>query len=201
MCIAALGTGVSMAYLTDYDSAVNAFTVGKVDIELTEPHWDPEDGEELEPSEEVEKDPQITNIGQNEAFVYLEISVPMADVMTAAADGSRLPKSMQELFAFTASDDWTSISEKTVGSSQVYTYAYNKILKPQETTSALFQTVTFANIIEGQLDTQSFQMPIRAYAIQTANTGGESESIPDQAKTAYEKYVNQNDGQDGKATR
>ena len=53
----------------------------------------------------------------------------------------------------------------------VYTYAYNHILKPGTKTTTLFDTVTFANIIEGQLDAQQIDMPVRAYAIQATNTG------------------------------
>ena len=85
--LASIG-GVS-AYLTDFDSAQNQFTVGKVDIELDEPNWTPEEYTKIEPGKEIDKDPQITNTGVNDAFVYLEISVPMADVMAADTDGSR----------------------------------------------------------------------------------------------------------------
>ncbi|MBQ7370774.1 MAG: Camelysin metallo-endopeptidase, partial [Blautia sp.] len=68
-------------------------------------------------------------------------------------------------------------------------------------TSTLFDTVTFANVIEGQLDTNVLEMPVRAYAIQTENTGGSETEIVKKATVAYEKYVNQNQGQDGKVTR
>jgi len=83
----------------------------------------------------------------------------------------------------------------------VYTYAYNHILNPGEKTTTLFDTVTFANIIEGQLDTQQLDMPVRAYAIQSMNTGDDSTTVLEQAKAAYQKYVNQNKGQAGGVTR
>ena len=35
--------GGTLAYFTDTDKADNVFTVGNVDIELTEPNWEPED--------------------------------------------------------------------------------------------------------------------------------------------------------------
>ena len=41
LCLASVG-GVS-AYLTDYEKVSNEFTVGKVDIELKEPEWKPEE--------------------------------------------------------------------------------------------------------------------------------------------------------------
>ena len=83
----------------------------------------------------------------------------------------------------------------------VYTYAYNHILKPGTKTTTLFDTVTFANIIEGQLDTQQIDMPVRAYAIQATNTGDDKTTVLEQATAAYQKYVNQNKGQAGGVTK
>ena len=47
---------------------------------------------------------------------------------------------------------------------------------------------------------QTFEIPVRAYAIQTSYTGGSSDNLSEQIKAAYEKYVNQNKNQDGKVT-
>ena len=179
LCLASVG-GVS-AYLTDYEKVSNEFTVGNVDIELKEPEWKPEENKKIEPSKVIHKDPQITNTGTNDAFVYMEVSIPMANVEAAAENGERLGKNQTTY-------------------TQTYTYAYTKILKPQETSEALFDTVKFLNLIEGQLDGQTFEIPVRAYAIQTSYTGGSSDNLSEQIKAAYEKYVNQNKNQDGKVT-
>lgn len=198
LCLASVG-GVS-AYLTDYEKVSNEFTVGKVDIELKEPEWKPEENKKIEPSKVIHKDPQITNTGTNDAFVYMEVSIPMANVEAAAENGERLGKKVQELFYFEAKDSWMQLSVQNTESRRTYTYAYKKILKPQETSEALFDTVKFLNLIEGQLDGQTFEIPVRAYAIQTSYTGGSSDSLSEQIKAAYEKYVNQNKNQDGKVT-
>lgn len=198
LCLTALG-GVS-AYLTDYDKALNQFTVGKVDIELEEPNWKPEDHTKIESGKDIDKDPQIKNTGVNDAFVYLEINVPMADVIAADPEGNRLDQKVQELFSFSAKAGWTRLETKKKENQMIYVYAYDKVLKPEETTGSLFDTVKFLNIIEGQLDTQQLDMPVRAYAIQTSYTGGDKGSIPDQARSAYEKYVNQNRDQEGQVT-
>lgn len=198
LCLASVG-GVS-AYLTDYEKVSNEFTVGKVDIELKEPEWKPEENKKIEPSKVIHKDPQITNTGTNDAFVYMEVSIPMANVEAAAENGERLGKKMQELFYFEAKDNWMQLSVQNTESRRTYTYAYKKILKPQETSEALFDTVKFLNLIEGQLDGQTFEIPVRAYAIQTSYTGGSSDNLSEQIKAAYEKYVNQNKNQDGKVT-
>ena len=198
LCLASVG-GVS-AYLTDYEKVSNEFTVGKVDIELKEPEWKPEENKKIEPSKVIHKDPQITNTGTNDAFVYMEVSIPMANVEAAAENGERLGKKVQELFYFEAKDSWMQLSVQNTESRRTYTYAYKKILKPQETSETLFDTVKFLNLIEGQLDGQTLEIPVRAYAIQTSYTGGSSDNLPEQIKAAYEKYVNQNKNQDGKVT-
>ena len=163
--ITALAAGGTAAYLTDFETATNSFTVGKVDIDLDEPNWKPE------------------------------------DVITVSKDGTRNALAKTELFSFTKNKDWTQLERTEVGQNMVYTYAYNHILKPGTKTTTLFDTVTFANIIEGQLDTQQIDMPVRAYAIQATNTGDDKTTVLEQATAAYQKYVNQNKGQAGGVTK
>ncbi len=61
--------------------------------------------------------------------MYLEVSVPMADVIAAEEDGSRGEQKEQELFSFEARDTWTILEERIVGNNKVYVYAYNKIFE------------------------------------------------------------------------
>lgn len=199
--LVALVAGGTAAYLTDFETATNSFTVGKVDIELDEPNWKPDDNTKIVPTQVIKKDPFIKNRGINEAFVYLEVSVPVRNVITAAQDGTRNALAKTELFSYTKNKEWTQLERKAIGQNMVYTYAYNHILKPGEKTTTLFNTVTFANIIEGQLDTQQLDMPVRAYAIQSTNTGEDKTTIPEQAAAAYQKYVNQNKGLSGGVTK
>ena len=199
--LAALAAGGTAAYLTDFETATNSFTVGKVDIELDEPNWKPDDNTKIVPTQVIKKDPFIKNRGINEAFVYLEVSVPVRNVITAAQDGTRNALAKTELFSYTKNKEWTQLERKAIGQNMVYTYAYNHILKPGEKTTTLFNTVTFANIIEGQLDTQQLDMPVRAYAIQSTNTGEDKTTIPEQAAAAYQNYVNQNKGLSGGVTK
>ena len=124
----------------------------------------------------------------------------MANVEAVTEAGTRLGVKNQELFSFQPSESWTKLSSKTSGNNQIYVYAYNKILPAEETTEALFSSVKFLNVIEKQIDEQQLSIPVRAYAIQASYTGGESGSVIDKAKIAYEKYVNQNKGQDGQVT-
>lgn len=184
--------GGTVAYLTDNEKVVNEFTVGSVEIELLEPNWKPEENKMLVPAQEILKDPQIKHTGKSDAFVYLEVAIPIKNVVTVDKEGNRTESSDTELFSFTAGKDWTLLHSEKKGTDQIYVYAYNKILKPSENTTPLFEKVVFANVIEGQLDAQKMSVPVKAYAIQSANTGGNSGSVIEQAKTAFQKYLNQN---------
>ncbi len=77
-------TGGTLAYFTDKDAETNTFTVGNVDIELTEPGWkNPETGEPAQgmkdaetvyPGERLAKDPTVENIGSNPCFVRVKVT-------------------------------------------------------------------------------------------------------------------------------
>lgn len=193
--------GGTMAYLTDYEEATNQFTVGKVEISLEEPDWKPEKVTKITPGQEIKKNPKVTNTGVNDAFVYLSVSIPKKTVVTADAKGNRLPAANQELFTYTVNEGWEEINCVESENAKVSTYAFHKILSPKEATGPLFDTVTFLNVVEGQLDTQTLEIPIKAYAIQTANTDDGEKEFLDQAKAAYTRYVNQNQGEDGQVQK
>ena len=61
-----LATTGTLAFLTDRDSDANVFTMGNVEIDLTE---DFVDGSELIPGKVITKKPVITNTGKTEAWV------------------------------------------------------------------------------------------------------------------------------------
>lgn len=67
-CIAAVGIGSSMAYMTEKEEVTNVFTVGDLDIGLEEPEWNPEDGDgvNMYPGYTVYKNPTIKNITSDE---------------------------------------------------------------------------------------------------------------------------------------
>lgn len=202
----AMAIGSSMAYLTDHDSVTNKFSVGKVDIEGQEPNYTPDpDGKtnNILPTQVIKKDPQIKNVGKNDAYVYIDVSIPIAKVITVNAAGNRLNGGVAkdtELFTQNnVSKKWTLMYNKRVGDNMVYTYSYNEILAPGKTTDPVFNSLTAANIIEGQLDGKDLNVPVRYYAIQELNTG-EGTTIPQKAASAWKKYELQNQGQDGQIT-
>lgn len=68
--------GGTLAWFTDTDDANNVFTVGNVDITLTEPNWKDsgsQDAPEVYPGEPLAKDPIVTNDGANPCFVRVRV--------------------------------------------------------------------------------------------------------------------------------
>lgn len=68
--------GGTLAWFTDDEVATNTFTVGNVDITLTEPNWEgsgAQDAPEVYPGEPLAKDPTVTNEGANPCFVRIKV--------------------------------------------------------------------------------------------------------------------------------
>ena len=99
VCIAA-AVGLTWAYLTDKKNTDNIFEAGNVEIILTEPDY-PEDPSSrmVVPHSLVPKNPKITNVGDNEAFVFMKVTVPVIEAEPVGADN--LPKNP---FSFTGGE-------------------------------------------------------------------------------------------------
>jgi predicted ribosomally synthesized peptide with SipW-like signal peptide len=173
-------SGIS-AYFTDVDSATNTFEVGEIDIELKEPNWPGEP--DVNPNHTTPKDPQIYNKGKSDAFVFLEVFVPYEDnIVVAEQDGTPKDAATVELFTYATNPGWVQISRETKSENEVvrYVYAYVgdntenlKALAHGETTTALFDEITFINVVEGQgLENTTQNILVNAYGIQTNDING-----------------------------
>lgn len=196
---AVMAVGGAVAYFTDVDSAKNKIEIGNVHIDLDEPLWDstpdtdsdgiPDTADKIVPGQTIPKDPRITNTGKNDAYVYLTVSVPKANVFTANIDGTLKNNgkaSITQLFNYAVNDGWKLMSTDTSAADKnVYVYGYEKSIKAGDVTSTLFDSVTFVNVIEGQgLEDNVLDIDIDASAIQAGETGTMEE--------AYQKFLNQN---------
>lgn len=182
--------GGASAYLTDAEVATNTFTVGKVQVDLTEPKYpgnDTDTVKNLIPNQEVAKDPTVTNTGNNNAIVFLKVKVPKASVVTANPDGTRAAEDSKVLFYLKDENDqpWTQANNfdvnwvrltnlenetnKNVDDSYTYIFGYNDVLQPGVSTTALFDKVQLINVIEGEIDSSTQDIDISAYAIQDDN--------------------------------
>lgn len=178
--IGTVSVGGIMAYFTDADTATNEFTVGKIELDLQEPDWEPDSGIHMTPMKTVEKNPQILNDGINDEFVFLEVTVPRLELVTVNPDGTKNPAKPTELFYYTVNKGWTELTKERKETENSVTHLYvwgtNEactVLEKGVTTGALFDTVTMANVAEDQgLEESHPEIVINAYGIQTTDLDG-----------------------------
>lgn len=153
--VAILAIGGTLAYFTDKDSATNTFTVGNVDITLTEPNWEgsgSEDAPEVYPGEPLAKDPTVTNVGANPCFVRIKVTgldcLGNAGMITYRTD----------YVANKLGDNW-------VDGGDGYFY-YNKVLEAGKTTDALFDQIVIPTGLENGDAETAFNVVVTAEAVQ-----------------------------------
>ena len=178
MCLGIAGVS---AYFTDGDTATNEFTIGKVSIDLQEPSFDETNAINLTPDQEIAKDPKILNDGINDAYVFLEVVVPCANVQTAAEGGAYVDAAKTELFDWTVNEGWVQVEVEEEDAQNTYVYAWvgtgddasdDKMaaLAADAETGTLFDYVRFANVTENAgLEESEQEITVNAYAIQTQN--------------------------------
>lgn len=147
--------GGTLAYFTDTADATNTFTVGNVDITLTEPNWEgtgSNDAPEVYPGEPLAKDPTVTNDGANPCFVRIKVEgldcLGNAGMITYRTD----------YVTDKLGDNW-------VKGTDGYFY-YSKVLEADATTDALFdQIVIPTGLTNGDAETE-FDVDVTAEAVQ-----------------------------------
>ena len=129
--MAVFAIGGSLAYFTDTEVKDNTFTVGNVDIQLTEPNWVSSgsvDAPEVYPGEPLAKDPTVKNNGANPCFVRIQVT--------------GLDCLGEDAGMITYRTDYVDnkLGENWVKGTDGY-YYYNKVLAVGETTDALFDQI------------------------------------------------------------
>lgn len=202
-------TGSAMAYFTDSEQAKNHITIGKVDISLTEPNWDKvpdKEKENIVPGKELVKDPTITNTGINDAFVFMKVTVPAAELVTANEDGTKNEKALKQLYSWEINKGWIQLGDakavtengKTTAFEYIYAYGSNascSALAKNASTSALFDKITFLNVILSKradgtgLEESETEINVQAYAIQTTDLTSNDVTTP---SAVWQVLANQN---------
>ena len=149
--------GASLAYLTDNEAATNVFTVGNVDITLTEPNWEATgkaEAEDAYPGEPLAKDPIVTNVGKNPCFV--RVSVEGLDQFTKDFGADAMITYRTDYVVGALGTNWVLHTDG-------YFY-YTEVLAIGEATDALFDQI----VIPFQLtnNTQTQPIDVTAYAVQ-----------------------------------
>ncbi|MFT3951942.1 MAG: TasA family protein [Oscillospiraceae bacterium] len=87
LCACALAVsgavGGSLAYLSDTDSVSNVFTIGNIGVDITEPDWNPADGDgqDMLPGSTYDKSPTVTETAGDS---YMRVQMRIVD--TASGD-------------------------------------------------------------------------------------------------------------------
>lgn len=155
-CLAATALiGGTLAYFTDEEEATNTFTVGNVDITLTEPNWvgsGSQDAPEVYPGEPLAKDPTVENTGANPCFV--RIKVEGLDCLAPAG-------------TITYRTDYVTgnLGDHWVDGGDGYFY-YDQVLAVGETTDALFDQIVIPTDLENGDATTEFNVVVSAEAVQ-----------------------------------
>ena len=153
-----------------------------------------EQAEDMYAGKEITKDPAIKNNSKNDAYLRMTVKVPIATVSTADRDGNLLNGGQPQetdLFTYTVNPDSgmrpVSPWPATENGFHVYEYmytgdGYQEIPVPAgHDIPPLFYTVTFANVVDGEISEDTEFIYVDFKAIQSGGFDG-----PDDAWRAYE---------------
>lgn len=97
LAVLASAIGITLAYLTDSDSVTNTFTVGDLQVTLTEPNWEDGDGDGEIPGDTLVKDPTVL-AEENDSyvrFVVRFIDSASGDVITNNARANKIMQTIR----------------------------------------------------------------------------------------------------------
>lgn len=156
--IAVIGVGATLAYFTDKAEAKNVITMGHVDIDLTEPGFDKEDGTEdntitnVTPNQEITKDPTIT-VAEGSADAYVRATITL--------NGLTDEQKTALMAGITINQGW--FYNETEG----YYYYNAKLTAGQQ--AVLFNTVLIPETWGNEEADLTFEIVVNAEAIQADN--------------------------------
>lgn len=186
----------SFAFLRSKDEVTNTFTTRNLDILLTETEYPGNFDKRVTgilPYDEIPKNPQITNSGNNDAFVFLRITVPVVNTAIADVDGTKGEQKLQEIFYLKTNQtekttlensfnqtNWIRLEnveegvESTppgdtvyVSDSRTYIFGYKNSISSGQTTDPIFDKIQMKNVISDVLGYSEFQtIKVDAFGIQ-----------------------------------
>lgn len=193
------GTSVAASAATGRETTVTntARLAEPLHVRLEEPAWSdgadedengiPDIAQTAIPGQAIPKDPRVTNESTMDAWMFMTVSIPMADVRmslgTSASEQAR-----RELFSFEANRaDWDLLDRtEDEGDAMLYTFAYPLVAHPYHTTPPLFEEIVMGDIVDGDLaDMRAQNVIVTAFGIQAKGF--------DNPASAWEAYVEQND--------
>ena len=157
MLVALLLTGISIAYFTDEAEVENVFTIGDIDITLTEPSWDEDEVKDVLPGVEYAKDPIVKNVGDNPAYIRVEIKIDGYNGQTVAPSAFLMNLDKDGKFNLVTDSDGLVVLES------------KEALEPNGTLTVFNSVKIPAELTENDLpgDGEEFTITVTAKAIQS----------------------------------
>lgn len=179
-CACALALVGVYAYLTATDQVKNIFGfTDKLDIEVVEPNWNPDNAQNLLPTQSVTKDPALHNPNKVDVYVFADVVIPQKDIVTANADGTLNESAAVDLFSYELNDGWT-LKDTIVGDdgTVTYRYVYNDVVPAGETSGSIFDEVAIVNYVNEQFNTEELaqQIVINGYGAQAVGFANAEEA-------------------------
>lgn len=191
----------SYAYFTSFDRVTNRFFAKPMDIALYEEKYSlltEEQRSSLIPRQLLSKDPKVANIAETDVFVFLKVSVPVAETTHVADNGTILQHALpQEVFWLKTDETknipansfhtkqyegdreyWVELASYEEGTDhdfqvRTYIFAYCVYLKPHEMTETLFDYIELKNIRQFDLTPgEQVEVTVDAFGIQADDLEG-----------------------------
>lgn len=175
--------GAAVAYFTANGTAENTFTLygggggETLAIQVEETDWDPDGDHTVLPGTELKKNPLVTNTEGVEAYAFLMVSVPLGTV-----DGS--PDSplfaLNQLNTGTRENQWTSVESWNSNGEKHEVFAYNGTIAKGQSTSPLFNSVSFSPAITGdevKALPETVAINVEAFSAQKSNIATAADAL------------------------
>ena len=188
IALAGIGTSFAMAYFTDSVEINNDFTIGSVGIKVTEDNFDPDSTHNILFGKNIAKDPRAQNIGNVDEYIKLEVYMPVENNVSWVDKNNTFHEGTEntyvDVFKYNVDlDKWAQLEEEVIDDSlkedngysyRIYSYICKEPISPDKYTPYLFKTITMNNITQGQINGNSYDVPIKGYAIQASGFTGDS---------------------------
>lgn len=184
-----VAAGSSLAYFTDSETATNTFTVGDVDIDLTEPLWNPTEEHIISPGAKIEKNPTVTNVGVNDAYIRVKVTISDFDTMKSVIPSFASAVNSDIITGFD-STSWDILSEEDSGTDHIVTLIYKNILPndPESNSVQVFSGLNIPTYLDEELQALAGENPTITVSAEAVQADGFEDVYA--AFEAYNKQVN-----------
>lgn len=184
--------GGTLAYFTDTEEKTNTFTVGNVDIVLTEPDWN-EDNAKLIPGRVIPKDPTITLEADSErayTFMKVQLSQDFMELIQAYyGENYNFVTGFDKVVA-----DWFTLPEGYSPKVMSFDLADRSVilgvLSPKDPGDSVvyFEGVKVPADVDGSMIEENgvYEIYITAYGIQAEGFEGENADAQADRQAAYD---------------